>query len=288
MDSHQQKKNNKISNKRRLLESAGVGAAAGALIGAHKIANSSRNLKLGNTDTARASYAAISSKLDLDNAKSIVNSLEKKGFTFGDKKRNDLINNLYKDLYKRNDFEEGRLQDIFPSSKVNDPKLAKEFLGNVKRSGITTNKSWAPGALGIGTAAALGSYYLANRDERWRDKDGKIDKTKAAKDLVKAGLEGVGMYGAGKLTDHLIRRNTLDKLRLHTEGIGRSDFSKGIPVGHITGGFDKIYKDHRRNVAIGMGGLALAGVGGYALHRYLKKNKENRQREGEGRQNVNR
>ena len=281
---HHRPNDNNSTNKRRLLESAGIGTAAGALIGAHKIMNSSRNLKLGNTDAARASYAAISSKLDLENAKSIADSLEKKGFTLGDKNRNNLINSLYKDFYKRNDFEEGRLKGIFPSSKVNDPKLAKEFLGNVKRSGITTNKSWAPGALGIGTSAALGSYYLANRDKRWRDKDGKIDKRKAAKDLGKAGLAGVGMYGAGKLTDHLIRRNTLDKLRLHTEGIGRSDFSKGIPIGHITGGFDRIYKNHNRNVALGMGGLALAGVGGYALHRYLKKKKENRQREGEDRQ----
>ena len=285
---YNQQKENKISSKRRLLESAGIGVTAGALIGAHKIMNSSRNLKLGNTDAARASYAAISSKLDLENAKSLVNSLEKKGFKLGDKNRNNLVNNLYKDLYKRNDFEGGRLKDIFPSSKVNDPKLANEFLGNVKRSGITINKSWGPGALGIGTAASLGGYYLANRDKRWRDKDGKIDKRKAAKDLGKAGLAGAGMYGAGKLTDHLIRGNTLEKLRLHTEGIGRSDISKGIPIGHISGGFDKIYKDHNRNVALGMGGLALAGIGGYALHRYLKKKKENRQREGEGRRNINR
>lgn len=239
--------------------------------------NSSRNLKLGNTDAARASYGAISSKLDLKNAESLVDSLEKKGFKFGNKKRNDLVNNLYKDLYKRNDFEDERLKNILPSSKVNNPKLSKEFLGNVKRSGITTNKSWAPGALGIGTAAALGGYYLANRDKRWRDKDGNIDKKKAIKDLGKAGLAGAGMYGAGKLTDHLIRRNTLEKLRLHTEGIGRSDFSKGIPVGHVVRGFDKIYKSHNRNVALGMGGLALAGAGGYAIHKYFQKKKRDKE-----------
>ena len=36
-------------------------------------------------------------------------------------------------------------------------------------------------------------------------------------------------------------------------------------------GFNKIYKDHGRNLALGFGGLAAAGLGGYALHRYLKK-----------------
>ena len=89
---HHRPNDNKSTNNRRLLESAGIGTAAGALIGAHKIMNSSRNLKLGNTDAARASYAAISSKLDLENAKSIADSLEKKGFTLGDKNRNNLVN----------------------------------------------------------------------------------------------------------------------------------------------------------------------------------------------------
>lgn len=238
--------------------------------------NSSRNLKLGNTDAARASYAAISSKLDLEHAKSVADSLEKKGFNLGNKNRNDLINNLYKGLYKRNDFEEGRLEGIFPSSKVNDPKLAKEFLGNVKRSGITTNKSWAPGALGIGTAAALGGYYLANRDKRWRDKDGNIDKRKAIKDLGKAGLAGAGMYGAGKLTDYVIRGNTQGKLNNYISGVMNSNASK-LDLGKVAGGFDKIYNSHKRNVALGIGGLALAGAGGYAIHKYLQKKKSDKE-----------
>ena len=89
------------------------------------------------------------------------------------------------------------------------------------------------------------------------------------------------MYGAGKLTDYVIRGNTQGKLNNYVSGVMNSNASK-LDIGKVAGGFDKIYKSHNRNVALGMGGLALAGAGGYAIHKYLqkkKRNKENMNRE---------
>lgn len=197
------------------------------------------------------------------------------------------VNDNHGRILKANGFgtEREKFNRILGGTLQNTEKV-NDALKLHKNSAISTKMSWAPRALGIGTAAALGSYYIANRDKRWRDKDGNIDKRKAAKDLGKAGLAGVGMYGAGKITDRLIRSNTQGKINGYVDNVLNQ--KGGVNYDKVAGGFDKIYKNHSRNVALGMGGLALAGVGGYALHRYLKNKRENRQREGEGRQNLSR
>jgi hypothetical protein len=148
----------------------------------------------------------------------------------------------------------------------------EEKLQKAKSGIVTVDKNkWASGALGLGTAAALGGYYISNRDKRWRDKDGKIDKTKAAKDLGKAGLAGAGAYLAGRALETSIMNNTNAKLaNFHNS----NRISTGPVRKDLYEGFDKIYKDHGRNLALGFGGLAAAGIGGYALHRYLKRKKE--------------
>ena len=238
-----------------------------------------------HTDSENAALNLVSNKLDWDAINMAAAEGKKRGLSGEELKQ--FVNDNHGRILKANGFgtEREKFNKILGGT-LQDTEKVNNALKIHKNSAISTKKSWAPGALGIGTAAALGSYYIANRDKRWRDKDGNIDKREAAKDLGKAGLAGLGMYGAGKVTEGLIRGNTQGKINGYVDNVLNQ--KGGVNLGKVTEGFDKIYKNHNRNVALGMGGLALAGVGGYALHRYLKNKRENRQREGAVRQNINR
>nr|DAK84321.1 MAG TPA: hypothetical protein [Caudoviricetes sp.] len=239
-----------------------------------------------HTDAANAAFNLVSNKLDWDAANVVAAEGKKRGLSGEELKQ--FVNDNQGRVLKANGFgtELDKLNRVTGGRSLPNTPQTSDFLKNHKNMAISTKKSWAPGALGLGTAAALGGYYIANRDKRWRDKDGNIDKRKAAKDLGKAGLAGIGMYGAGKITEDLIRGNTQGKINGYVDNVLNQ--KGGVNYDKVAGGFSKIYKNHNRNLALGMGGLALAGVGGYALHRYLKNKRENRQREGEGRQNMNR
>ena len=235
-------------------------AGTGSIIG-HKYLNSKK--PTDNESLVAATRSTASRAID--------RYVDNKFKNYGE----DLKNQFLKD--KGLDTEVGRFNKIF---KVNAPqtKELEDLYKEDKNHKIFLPKSsYIPGALGIGTTASLGSYYVANRDKRWRGEDGKIDKKKMAKDLSKAGLAGAGMYAAGKLTEGAIGANTIEKLRKIESGFD-TDENGGLPIGKFMNDYGGALKKHQRNVKIGMAGLA-AGAGGYALYKYLKRRKREKEEE---------
>lgn len=249
------KENNKSRKSAYLI---GGLAGTGAILG-HKYLHGKKNPNSDFDSTLAATHSAVSRAIDRR-----VND-EFKGYG------EDLKNRFLKE--KGLDTEVGRFNKVF---EVDSPKELENTLKGYKDHKIYLPKSsYLPGALGIGTAAALGSYYAANRDKRWRGEDGKIDKRKMSKDLGKAGLAGAGMYAAGKLTEGVVGGNTLGKLRKIEGGFDLNDDGT-IPHGKFIHDYGNALKKHHRNVKIGMAGLA-AGAGGYALYKYLKRRKREKE-----------
>ena len=223
------------------------------------------------TDAKMATFKALSRQADFDAFKGAIKNRERnRNSKYGRLNDGVIYETNPRRLLEANGIrnETDKYNKIFKEN-VEYNKDFEEKLGKAKRGIITVGRNkWASGALGLGTAAALGGYYIANRDKRWRDKDGKIDKTKAAKDLGKAGLAGAGAYLAGRAVETSIMNNTNRKL---ANFYNSNRIYDGPVRKDLYSGFHKIYRDHGKNLALGLGGLAAAGVGGYALHRYLKR-----------------
>ena len=143
-----------------------------------------------------------------------------------------------------------------------------------------------PGALGLGTAAALGSYY-AIKNKGYKDKDGKINKKQALKDLGKAGLAGIGMVGASGLMESLMARNTNKKiLGLQRDYDNNFDSYKTIEdrskaISGIQSKANDLIKRYKRNVKLGYAGLASAGALGIG-GKYLLDKKKSKRKEDDG------
>lgn len=234
------------------------------------------------TNAKMATFKALSQRADFYARKAALNNMQRNR----DIKRGELVGPLYEtDRIKilegngiRN--ETDKYNKIFKENVAYNKDFEEKLHKAKGAISIATDRNkWASGALGLGAAAALGGYYVANRDKRWKDKDGKIDKTKVAKDLGKVGLAGTGAWLAGRALETSIMNNSNKKLANFYN-------SKRLTASgqELYDGFNKIYKNHSRNLALGFGGLALAGVGGYALHRYLKKKRnESKSKESENR-----
>ena len=140
-----------------------------------------------------------------------------------------------------------------------------------------------PGALGLGTTAALGSYY-AIKNKGYKGEDGKINKKQALKDLGKAGLAGVGMVGAAGLMETLMARNANKKIfGLQRDYDNNFNSYKTVDdrlkaISGVESKAKDLIKKYKRNSNLGYAGLATAGalgVGGkYLLDKRKSKRKE--------------
>ena len=141
-----------------------------------------------------------------------------------------------------------------------------------------------PGALGLGTAAALGSYY-AIKNKGYKGEDGKINKKQALKDLGKAGLAGVGMVGAAGLMESLVARKANKKiLGLKREYDNNFDSYKTVDdrlkaISGVESKAKDLIKRYQRKANLGYAGLATAGALGVGGKYLLDKRKRERDSE---------